>query len=261
MDGTTEWVPEKKIHHESDILNRFESEWWKDKRRKEKEFNNFENIIKIAKDDDIEEDTPGGNQLEVKLKAKLKGKKINIYNNLNNEIFDDLEDNKHDEDLNNSNVELINGVFKINMNPHGTTEDDLSVLEKKEVIPFKNKKRLKHSVRFKPILKKRKKLANKNPKPILKSKNQNVNLEQIMLNNKRERVDDNLEINQIEPNKITYPTIKIIDYEDSIDTEYLVEWKQREDGTIPTNSFVDEKTAQTKYADLLIDFLRKTLKE
>ena len=266
MDGTIDWVLEKKILHESEILNEFESKWWKDKRKKEKEGNNVEKDINIVKEEVLlkEEEKYIGNMIEGKTLARLKGKKINIYDNLSNDMLNNniMKNNNSSEDLNKMNEEKSNVTINIKVEPKENIDEESSSLEKPEINTFNINKILKPSYKS-PSKKKKLKnnLSIKNPRLMGKSKNQNVNIEQILLNNKRERVEEDLNFNNNEVIKINYPTIKIIDYEDIIEVEYLVEWKQREDGTIPTVSFISEKTAQENYSNLLIDFLSKTLRD
>ena len=263
MDGTQDWVLEKRIQHESVLLSKFECMWWKDKRKREKEGENkVEEILLVKEEVEIKEEDYSVNIIKGKSLASLKGKKINIYENVNNgNIMDNnVYNNNSTEDLNKMNAENSNVIINIKVEPKENLEDDLVSLEKHEINTFDIKKILKP--KSKSHLKKKKlknNILTRNQK--LNDKTKNTNIEQIMLNNKRERVDEDSNINYNEAIKINYPSIKIIDFEDTLDVEYLVEWEQREDGTIPTISLISEAIAQEKYPDMLIDFLSKTLRD
>lgn len=264
MDGTMDWVLEKRIQHESYLLSRFECMWWKDKRKREKEGEvNVEEKILVKEEVEIkEEENYSVNMIVGKSLAKLKGKKINIYDNFNIGINteNNVINNNSTEDLNKMNAEKTNMIINIKAEPKENLDEDLNSLEKQDINTFEIKKIIKPKIKSHMKKKKLKNnLSTRNTKLMDKNKNKNANIEQIMLNNKRERVGDDLKYK--EAIKINYPTIKILDYEDTIDVEYMVEWERREDGTIPTVSLISEATAQEKYPAMLIDFLSKTLRD
>lgn len=252
-DGRQEWVLQKKIEHELEMLNEFESIWWKNKRKMEKEgVANDERSLDNIKQEEI-------NKKKVymisKGLAKLKGKKINLYDNLDKDI-------------------LLKNTIKMNesdtISPNMTVDDKAEdSTEKQDINTFEIKKMSK--VNLSPLIVKSTKSVKSNQSPSekkIKIKTKNPDIEKVLLNNKRERyVDDHHEAlcnkvsNEEEIPRINYPQISILDYEDIVETDYLVMWKKREDGTIPPVSFISEKEAQEKYGNLLIDFLSKTLKD
>ena len=252
-DGRQEWVLQKKIEHELEMLNEFESIWWKNTRKMEKEgVANDERSLDNIKQEEI-------NKKKVymisKGLAKLKGKKINLYDNLDKDI-------------------LLKNTIKMNesdtISPNMTVDDKAEdSTEKQDINTFEIKKMSK--VNLSPLIVKSTKSVKSNQSPSekkIKIKTKNPDIEKVLLNNKRERyVDDHHEAlcnkvsNEEEIPRINYPQISILDYEDIVETDYLVMWKKREDGTIPPVSFISEKEAQEKYGNLLIDFLSKTLKD
>ena len=257
-DGRQEWVLQKKIEHEVEKLNEFESNWWRNKRKMDK------NLIMEKSFENFKEDFKE-NEIEVKKDLiKLKGKKINLYDKLDKEILV-----KNTIKMNNDNINISPSK---NLTINETKPAELG-LDKQDINFFEIKKIMKTSSSPKRQIKgttsiKSNQSNSEKKKKTMKS-SRNTDIEQ-MLNNKRYRINDDdkevIESHNVgnlpeEIPKINSTQINIIDWEEIIETEYLVLWKKRDDGTIPNPSFIGEKEAKEKYANLLIDFLSNTLKD
>ncbi len=277
MDGRKEWVPLKKIQHETEKLNDFESIWWRNKRKSEKEGNlnnsNNEQIIieEISKNDILN----SGNKEKTNLKEKEDSFQENLYVekdltkvciNNNYKMTEDLET------LHPTNIQIDNPEIKL--------EDQPSIDKALDNSPFEIIKVIKSD-----SSQTKRKVSRKNSKSIqsnseqkqVKNRNPNMNIEKVLLGNKREKPIE--EVDEIELSRkpcenvgkgkiqdeyiprIKYPQITILECEDIEETEYLVQWKKREDGTIPNISFISEKEAMDKFPNLLCEFLSKTLKD
>jgi len=277
MDGRREWVPLKKIQHETEKLNDFESIWWRNKRKSEKEgyLNNSNNeqinTEEISKNDILN----SGN----KEKTNLKEKEDSFQENVNEEkdltmvcINNKIKMTEDIGTLHPTNIQIDNSEIKLEDQPSIDKALDNSPFEIKKVIKTDSSQTKKKDSR------KNSKSFNSNQEQTqVKNRNPNMNIEKVLLGNKREKPIEEIDeielskkqIENVEKSKILdeeiprikFPQITILDCEDIEETEYLVQWKKREDGTIPNISFISEKEAMDKFPNILCEFLSKTLKD
>lgn len=273
-DGRKEWVPQKKIQHECEKLNDFESLWWRNKRKYEKEgiLNNSYNDQVNNEDISYNGICNDGNKVIEEFLQEKNCEEINKQDLTSNCINNNINMNKDIETLCPTNIQIEN--------PDTRFEDQSSIDKAIDNSPFEikkiNKSDSSQTVK-KNSRKKSKSIHSNTEHKMVKNKNPNMNIEKVLLGNKREKPLEEVQEMELTKNdrenvqvkkneeeeipKINYPEINILECDDIEETEYLVQWKKREDGTIPNFSFISEKEAQSKFSNLLCDFLSKTLKD
>lgn len=275
MDGRKEWVPLKRIQHESLIVGRFDAFWYKMQREKKanKTSNSKEGSIKHSPIIKTEEEiSPLGSEKKlskiktseiIEIVGKTANKEATKQKTFESNLLFDNGDykNKMSDCFGNLNPVSIE-INAVGTETKKNTSDSL-MSDKKQ----NQGDKISSPSERKPNEQNDKKKKKAIPTQMLKNKRErNIDIvgddkvvSTSIVNN--EKIDEIAQPLKEVPPIINYPLMKIVGYEEIDEVEYLVQWKPREDGFKPQVSFISEKTAKEKYSVLLIDFLSKTLKE
>lgn len=264
MNGRKEWVTENSIMHEQEKLKKFESDWWRKKKLREKEekmkklessasdINESEQSKKLEDKETKEiKDLIEAKEPVTKSKKQIKGKKI-ILND--NSLYKDNFD-----------------VIKEETTPLFPTKTEPPIQETKQ-IDTKNPNQEKDNDCKAKVIKGNLTKPEEHSR-ILEKQRIEIDFEEKDIPKKTVQSNPNNPVNPLVPetpevlfigmkkNRNPETKIKILSYREKNDVEYGVKWKVRDDGTIPSTSILPECYLKEKYPQLLIDFLSKALRQ